>query len=118
MKQDILYIVVPCYNEQEILPRTTPRLLEKLKQLTEKGLVSNDSRILLVNDGSTDATWTLIEKFCTDHEQVCGIKLAGNVGHQNALLAGLETANEHADITISIDADLQDDINVMEQMIE
>ena len=118
MEKDILYIVVPCFNEQEVLPITTPRLISKLRQLVEAGLISSDSRILLVNDGSTDSTWALIEQFCNEHSHVCGVKLAGNVGHQNALLAGLEVACSHADIIISIDADLQDDITVFDSMIE
>lgn len=118
MGNNVLYIVVPCYNEQEMLPTTTARLVKQLQLLQEAGLISEESRILYVNDGSTDETWTLIEKYCNEHEQVCGVKLAGNVGHQNALVAGLETACDKADIIISIDADLQDDINVMSQMIE
>lgn len=118
MKKDVLYIVVPCYNEQEVLPITTPRLLEQLEQMVAAGLISGDSRILYVNDGSADGTWSLIEQYCREHEAVCGVKLAGNVGHQNALVAGLETACEHADVMVSIDADLQDDVQAMTAMLE
>lgn len=118
MKQDILYIVVPCYNEQEVLPITTPKLIEQLNALVEAQLIDKESRILYVNDGSIDDTWRLIEQYTQQHPQVCGVKLAGNVGHQNALLAGLEAASERADITISIDADLQDDVAVMRDMVQ
>ena len=118
MKQDILYIVVPCYNEQEVLPITTPKLIEQLNALVEAQLIDKESRILYVNDGSIDDTWQLIEQYTQQHPQVCGVKLAGNVGHQNALLAGLEAASEQADITISIDADLQDDVAVMRDMVQ
>ena len=118
MKQDILYIVVPCYNEQEVLPITTPKLIEQLNALVEAQLIDKESRILYVNDGSIDNTWQLIEQYTQQHPQVCGVKLAGNVGHQNALLAGLEAASERADITISIDADLQDDVAVMRDMVQ
>ena len=117
MKKDILYIVVPCYNEQEVLPLSNGRLLELLGGLVAEGLVSEESRILYVDDGSTDATWSLISGYCREHAAVCGVKLAGNVGHQNALLAGLESAVEHADIMVSIDADLQDDLGVLAQMV-
>ena len=118
MKQDVLYIVVPCYNEQEVLPTTTPKLIEQLNALVEAQLIDKESRILYVNDGSIDDTWQLIEQYTQQHPQVCGVKLAGNVGHQNALLAGLEAASERADITISIDADLQDDVAVMTDMVQ
>lgn len=118
MKQDILYIVVPCYNEQEVLSITTPKLIEQLNALVEAQLIDKESRILYVNDGSIDDTWQLIEQYTQQHPQVCGVKLAGNVGHQNALLAGLEAASERADITISIDADLQDDVAVMRDMVQ
>ena len=118
MKQDVLYIVVPCYNEQEVLPTTTPKLIEQLNALVEAQLIDKESRILYVNDGSIDDTWKLIEQYTQQHPQVCGVKLAGNVGHQNALLAGLEAASERADITISIDADLQDDVAVMTDMVQ
>lgn len=117
MKKDVLYIVVPCYNEQEVLPLTTERLRDQLKTMVDAGLVGEESRILYVNDGSTDLTWQLIEGFTGQHQEVCAVKLAGNVGHQNALMAGLEVAAERADIIISIDADLQDDVSVMTEMV-
>lgn len=118
MKKDVLYIVVPCYNEQEVLPATTGSLVELLKKLVATDMVDQESRLLYVNDGSTDATWQLIEQHTQAHHEVCGVKLAGNVGHQNALLAGMETACEKADIIVTVDADLQDDISVIGQMIE
>ncbi len=118
MKKDVLYIVVPCYNEQEVLPITTERLREQLKTMIDAQLVGEESRILYVNDGSIDSTWQIIEEHAREHKDVCGVKLAGNVGHQNALMAGLEAACERADIIISIDADLQDDVKVMTEMVE
>lgn len=118
MKQDILYIVIPCFNEQEMLPITSPAMVEKLRQLIADGHISTESRILYVDDGSHDGTWALIEQHSHDYGEVCGVKLAANVGHQNALMAGLETACNKADIIVSIDADLQDDINVIDTMIE
>ena len=118
MKKDVLYIVVPCYNEQEVLPATTGSIVELLKKLVATDMVDQESRLLYVNDGSTDATWQLIEQHTQTHHEVCGVKLAGNVGHQNALLAGMETACEKADIIVTVDADLQDDISVIGQMIE
>lgn len=118
MKTDVLYIVVPCFNEQEMLPTTTTRLLEVLSLLQQDHLAHEHSRILYVDDGSTDDTWELINRHCHEHDQVCGVKLAGNVGHQNALVAGLTVACERADIIVTIDADLQDDISVIKQMVE
>lgn len=115
---DILAIVVPCYNEEEMLPITSEALRGKLDELSEKGKISPESFILFVDDGSKDKTWELIEKEHNEHKQVYGLKLAGNVGHQFALTAGLITAKEVSDITISIDADLQDDIDVFEQMVD
>lgn len=110
-----LGIVVPCYNEQEVLPETARRLLAVLDGLHEKGLASDDSRIWFVDDGSRDATWALIERLSVAHPCIEGLKLAANRGHQNALLAGLLTA--HGDVLISVDADLQDDLGVMEHMV-
>ena len=107
---DRLYLVVPCYNEEEVLPETVRRLTDKLRRMEEKGLVSGDSRILLVDDGSRDSTWELICGFHQENPVVSGLKLSRNRGHQNALVAGLLTARELCDITISLDADLQDDI--------
>ena len=115
---DILYITVPCYNEEEVLPETSKRLKEKVSSLIEKGMVSAQSRILFIDDGSKDKTWQLITELCNHDTIFSGIKLAHNRGHQNALLAGLMTAKEYADIVISMDADLQDDINVVDKFIE
>ncbi len=113
-----LYLVIPCYNEEEALPETARRLRDKLHRLVEAGAIAADSRILLVNDGSTDRTWELI---CALHKAdalFCGLSLSRNRGHQNALLAGLMTAKERADVTISMDADLQDDIHAIDRMLE
>lgn len=113
-----MYIVVPCYNEEQALSITAERLNDKMSQLREKGLISEDSRVLLVNDGSTDRTWEII---CRLHEQnpmFSGVKLSRNRGHQNALLAGLMTARSRADVTISMDADLQDDVDAVDSMLE
>lgn len=115
---DILAIVVPCYNEEEMLPISSRELREKLAELIQKGKISEESFIMFVDDGSKDKTWELIEKEHNKHKEIYGLKLAGNVGHQYALTAGLITAKECSDITISIDADLQDDINVFEEMID
>lgn len=114
----ILYIVVPCYNEEEVLPKTAGRLLVKLASLSDRKMISPESRILFVDDGSKDGTWEAISDLCNKHREVFGIKLAHNKGHQKALLAGLMTAKEHADMVISIDADLQDDIDAIDKMIE
>lgn len=110
----VLYVVVPCYNEQEVLPETTRRLTAKLDEMIVQGLCSQDSRILYVDDGSKDATWSMIEAYHRDNPMVCGIKLAHNRGHQNALLAGLMAAKDRCDCAASMDADLQDDINVLD----
>ena len=117
MSKDRLFIVVPCYNEQQVLSTTDERLRNLLRIMVDENFVAPDSRILYVNDGSTDNTWSIIERLTTEHESVCGLKLAANVGHQCALLAGLEQAAKVADITVSIDADLQDDINVIPEMV-
>ena len=117
-KNDILYLVVPCYNEQEVLPETSKRLKEKMESLMERNLISRDSRIMFVNDGSKDRTWSMIEELHGQDEIFAGVKLSRNRGHQNALLGGLMTAKEYADMTISLDADLQDDIDVIDQMVE
>lgn len=113
-----LYIVVPCYNEEEALPETAKCLREKMRALIDKGAITEDSRVLLVNDGSSDKTWDII---CSLHDAdplFCGVCLSRNRGHQNALLAGLMTAKDRADLTISMDADLQDDIGAVDKMIE
>ena len=117
-KNDILYLVVPCYNEQEVLPETSKRLKEKMESLMERNLISRDSRIMFVNDGSKDHTWSMIEDLHEQDPIFAGVKLSRNRGHQNALLGGLMTAKEYADMTISLDADLQDDIDVIDQMVE
>lgn len=113
-----LMIVVPCYNEQEVLPLTIPTICDFLKGLIAKGKVSENSGIMFVNDGSRDSTWDIIRKEHAKNPLVYGLNLAANVGHQNALLAGLETAADMCDVSISIDADLQDDVAVMEEMID
>ena len=115
---DRLAIVVPCYNEEEMLPLTTKELTGVLSDLITKQKIAPDSYILYVDDGSKDSTWELIRKFHEEEKKVFGLKLAGNVGHQNALTAGMLNAMENADIMISIDADLQDDTAVMEEMVD
>lgn len=112
-----LYIVVPCYNEEEVLEETTKRLKEKLNGLIKSKKVNKNSKVMYVNDGSRDKTWKLIKKISSD-SMFTGISLSRNRGHQNALLAGLMMAKEKADIVISMDADLQDDINVIDEMLE
>jgi glycosyltransferase involved in cell wall biosynthesis len=114
----ILYIVIPCYNEQEVLRETTRRLSDKLDRMRTAGLISGESRVVYVNDGSKDATWELIEEIHQENPVFSGISLAHNRGHQTALLAGLLTAKDYADVVISMDADLQDDIEVLDQMVE
>lgn len=116
---DRLAIVVPCYNEEEVLPIAVKALREVLSNLIAKGKIAEDSFILFVNDGSKDKTWELIEaEHAATPVQVKGVKLAGNVGHQFALTAGLLTAKDMSDVTVSIDADLQDDVAVIEEMID
>lgn len=113
-----LYIVVPCYNEQEVLPETSKRLLDKVKALVEQQKIDAKSRILFVNDGSKDDTWTLIRELCEQNPVYAGVNLSRNRGHQNALLAGISTAVAHADMIVSMDADLQDDIDAVDRMIQ
>ena len=115
---DILAIVVPCYNEEEMLPITFESLRGKLAELIGKNKISPESFLLFVDDGSRDKTWELIDNENKIHKEVRGLKLAGNVGHQFALTAGLVFAKDISDISISIDADLQDDIDVFEEMID
>lgn len=117
-KLPILYIVVPCYNEEEVLYETTKRLKVKLKEIIKSKKVSNQSRVMYVNDGSKDKTWDIIKKINNNEELFTGISLSRNRGHQNALLAGLLTAKDYADVVISMDADLQDDIDAIEKMID
>ncbi len=117
MNSTALYIVVPCYNEQEVLPETAKRLAAKLASMYNQGLCSANSRILFVDDGSKDDTWNIINDLHNSSDCFCGLKLAHNRGHQNALWAGLMTAKEYADCIISIDADLQDDIDVLDKFL-
>ena len=114
----ILYIVIPCYNEEQVLPITKTLFLNKLTELIQKEKISDDSRIMFINDGSKDNTWNIIKQLSREDEHFTGISLSRNRGHQNALLGGLMTAKDRADITISIDCDGQDDINAMDEMIE
>lgn len=116
--QPILYIVIPCYNEQEVLPITAPLFLQKISDLSAAGKISPDSRILFVNDGSKDKTWEIIHTLAAADEHYLGISQSRNRGHQNAVLAGLMEAKSRCDITISIDCDGQDDINAMDGMVD
>ena len=116
--KDILTIVVPCYNEQEVLPETVKELGGVLEKLIKDGKVSPQSKILFVNDGSKDKTWELISKYTKEYEYVTGIKFSRNYGHQNALLAGMSVAVKYSDMIITIDADLQDDIYAIPKMVE
>jgi len=118
MNPPILYIVVPCYNEEAVLPVTAPLFLEKLRQLTEAGKIAPESRVLFVDDGSRDATWDIIRALARQDEHVLGISQSRNRGHQNAVLAGLMEAKSRCDITISIDCDGQDDLDAMERMVD
>ncbi|NFO03308.1 glycosyltransferase family 2 protein [Clostridium botulinum] len=113
-----LYLVIPCYNEEAVLLETAKRLLIKMNSMIDKNFITNDSRILFVNDGSKDKTWTIIEDLHSQNPIFSGVNLSRNKGHQNALLAGLMTAKDYADITISLDADLQDDIEVIDKFVE
>ena len=113
-----VYLVIPCYNEEAVLPETVKELTAELKGMMDKGLATGESRMLFVDDGSKDRTWSLIEGFHAENPLVTGLKLAHNRGHQNALLAGLMTAKELCDCAISLDADLQDDIHVLPQFVQ
>ena len=113
-----VYLVVPCYNEEEVLPETVKRLTAKLQQMQQAGLAGEKSRMLFVDDGSKDRTWELISAFSAQNPLVTGLKLAHNRGHQNAQLAGLMEAKDRADCAISLDADLQDDTGVLDQFVE
>ena len=117
MNIPILYLVVPCYNEEAVLPETVKRLSDKLDSMCSAGLVSNQSRMLLVDDGSKDGTWELIRKYNNENDWVEGVKLAHNRGHQNALLCGLMTAKAKCDCAVSLDADLQDDVDVIDEFV-
>lgn len=113
-----LYLAVPCYNEEEILEDTTNKLICKMQSLIDSGKISHDSRIMYIDDGSKDNTWKIIESLHNEHELVIGLKMSRNRGHQNALYGGLMVAKKYADAVISIDADLQDDINAFDEMLE
>ena len=114
----ILYLVVPCYNEEKMLPITISALQKKMDELEAAGRIDKKSRVLFVDDGSKDSTWDCIEKTTAAHEWFAGLKLSRNRGHQNALLAGLDEARKHCDAAISMDADLQDDINAIDEFLE
>jgi len=114
----ILWIVIPCYNEEQVLPLTAPMFLEKLRSLAGAGKISENSRVLFVNDGSKDRTWEIICDLARQDAHYIGICQSRNRGHQNAVLAGLMEARDKCDITISVDCDGQDDINAMEEMVE
>ncbi len=113
-----LFCVIPCYNEQEVLPETSARIREKLQALISQGKIDDDSRVVFVNDGSKDATWDIIRGLHEQDPIFQGINLSKNMGHQNALLAGLMTVKDICDAAISMDADLQDDINAIEAMVD
>ena len=113
-----LFVVIPCYNEEEVLPETSKRLVKKMAELEKKGLITPDSKVLLVNDGSRDRTWEMICDLHKQNPMFEGVKLSRNRGHQNALLAGLMTAKGRCDVSISMDADLQDDMDAMDRFLE
>ena len=117
MKPVKLYVVMPCYNEEAVLPETVTRMLELFSSMESSGIITKTSRIVFVDDGSKDKTWQLISEYESKHPEVCGIKLAHNAGHQNALFGGLMSIKDYCDCAISIDADLQDDINIIPEMI-
>ena len=116
--KEILYLVIPCYNEEEVLPETTKRLEEKMMQLINQEFISEDSKVVYVNDGSKDDTWQLIRKYHSENDLFTGINLSRNRGHQNAVLAGIMTVKQFANIIITLDADLQDDINAIDEMVQ
>ena len=113
-----LFLVIPCYKEQEVLPETSARLKRKMQQMIEQNRISPASRVVFVNDGSTDKTWEMIQELHKEDRLFSGIDLSRNRGHQNALLAGLMTVKDIADVTISMDADSQDDIDAIDQMLD
>lgn len=115
---DILYLVIPCYNEEAVLHETAKQLLEKMNSMFDRGMISRESKIMFVNDGSRDKSWEIIRELHESNPIYSGVKLSRNKGHQNALLAGLMTAKEKADMAISLDADLQDDVDVIDKMVE
>ena len=113
----LLTIIVPCYNEEEVLPETIKELSQIMTKLIDTNQIDSQSKLLFVDDGSKDKTWNLIQKYSKDNELVTGIKFSRNYGHQNALLAGMTTAVQHSDMIITIDADLQDDVNAIYEMV-
>ena len=113
-----LYIVVPCYNEEAVLPTSAPVLLEKLRALVAAGKIAAESRVLFVDDGSRDATWSILERLFAENGDVCALKLSINRGHQNAVTAGMVTAAERAGAALTIDADLQDDPDAIDEMVD
>lgn len=117
MRKNILTIIIPCYNEEEVLPETIKEVGAILKKLIKEEKISSKSKILFVNDGSKDKTWELISKYTNEYSYITGIKFSRNYGHQNALLAGMTIAVEYSDMMITIDADLQDDINAIPEMV-
>ena len=118
MMTPVLSLVIPCYNEEQVLPLTSGKFKAKLEELIEAGKISDDSRVMFVNDGSKDTTWDILSSLCEEDKKYCAISLAHNRGHQNALIAGLMEAKKFADITISMDCDGQDDINAITQMVD
>ena len=116
--KDLLYLVLPCYNEEEVLHETSTQLKHKMEDLIKQKKINPNSKIAFVNDGSKDNTWNIIQQLCEDNDLYEGINLAHNVGHQHALLAGLITVKERADMVISLDADLQDDIDAIDEMVD
>ena len=114
----VLYLVIPCYNEEQVLPLTSGKFKAKLEELIDAGKISSDSRVMFVNDGSKDTTWDILTSLCEEDKKYAAISLAHNRGHQNALIAGLMEAKKYADITISMDCDGQDDINAITQMVD
>lgn len=118
MKEPILYLVLPCYNEEDVLADSIMELSGLLQRMVTDSVVSDKSRMLFVNDGSKDRTWSIIEQNHKTNPFVCGVSLAANVGHQNAIMAGMESAREYADVVITLDADIQDDIEKIPEMVE
>jgi polyisoprenyl-phosphate glycosyltransferase len=114
----VLYLIVPCYNEEEVVPETASQLCAKLSNMIEKGICSKESKILFIDDGSNDQTWPIIVNLFNNNDLICGLKLAKNFGHENAMLAGLFTVKEFADCMITLDADLQDDIEVLDKFLD
>ena len=114
----VLYLVIPCYNEEQVLPLTSGKFKAKLEELIEAGKISEDSHVMFVNDGSKDTTWDILTSLCEEDKKYAAISLAHNRGHQNALIAGLMEAKKYADITISMDCDGQDDINAITEMVD